>query len=74
MTSGVITRRLCEAEVTEKKITTAREKYRVIATRGSVMYFVVANMADVDPMYQVIIIYDNRITISYNYMSYSAYF
>lgn len=33
-------------------ISTAREAYRVIATRGSVMYFVVANMAEVDPMYQ----------------------
>ena len=52
MTSGVISQRLKEAETTEKKISTAREKYRVIATRGSVMYFVVANMAEVDPMYQ----------------------
>ena len=33
-------------------ITIAREKYRVVAERGSVMYFVVANMAEVDPMYQ----------------------
>ena len=53
MTSGVITQRLAEAEQTEEKISAAREKYRVVATRGSVMYFVVANMAEVDPMYQV---------------------
>ena len=52
MTSGVINKRLAEAETTEKKISAAREKYRVVATRGSVMYFVVANMAEVDPMYQ----------------------
>ena len=38
--------------MTEEKITTAREKYRPVATRGSVMYFVVASMAEVDSMYQ----------------------
>ena len=52
VTSGVISQRLREAETTEKNISAARERYRVIATRGSVMYFVVANMAEVDPMYQ----------------------
>ena len=44
--------RLKEAEMTEEKISTAREKYRVVATRGSVMYFVVASLAEIDPMYQ----------------------
>ena len=52
VTSGVISTRLKEAETTEEKISTAREKYRPVATRGSVMYFVVASMAEVDPMYQ----------------------
>ena len=36
VTSGVITNRLAEAEKTEEEITTAREKYRSVATRGSV--------------------------------------
>ena len=52
MTSGVITTRLKEAETTEEKISAAREKYRPVATRGSVMYFVVASLAEIDPMYQ----------------------
>ncbi|XP_046331899.2 dynein axonemal heavy chain 6-like [Haliotis rufescens] len=52
VTSGVITQRLREAEKTEEMITTAREKYRTVAERGSVMYFVVADMGNVDPMYQ----------------------
>jgi len=43
---------LAEAEKTEEEITTAREKYRSVATRGSVMYFVVASLAEMDPMYQ----------------------
>lgn len=52
MTSAAINKRLAEAEKTEEKITIAREKYRKVATRGSVMYFVVADMGVVDPMYQ----------------------
>lgn len=52
VTSGEITRRLAEAEVTEQKISTARARYIPVAARGSVMYFVVANMAEIDPMYQ----------------------
>ncbi|CAL1541921.1 unnamed protein product [Lymnaea stagnalis] len=52
VTSGVIKQRLAEAEATEQKISQAREKYRVVAERGSVMYFVVADMGEVDPMYQ----------------------
>ena len=47
VTSTTINKRLKEAEATEEKITIAREKYRVVATRGSVMYFVVADMGEV---------------------------
>ena len=48
----MISKRLAEAEETEEKITTARERYRPVAERGSIMYFVVASMAEIDPMYQ----------------------
>nr|XP_033183004.1 dynein heavy chain 6, axonemal [Bombus vancouverensis nearcticus] len=51
-TSAIIATRLIESEATEKKITVAREKYRSVANRGSVLYFVVANLANIDPMYQ----------------------
>ncbi|EDV29711.1 uncharacterized protein TRIADDRAFT_18356 [Trichoplax adhaerens] len=52
VTSSVISTRLKEAEQTEAKISVAREKYRSVATRGSVLYFVVASLAEIDPMYQ----------------------
>ncbi|XP_034630816.1 dynein heavy chain 6, axonemal [Trachemys scripta elegans] len=52
VTSGAIKTRLKEAESTEEKINTAREKYRPVATRGSVMYFVIASLSEIDPMYQ----------------------
>lgn len=48
----MIKQRLAESEMTEEKISSAREKYICVAERGSVMYFVVADMGEVDPMYQ----------------------
>lgn len=61
LTSAQISKRLAEAEQTELQITTAREKYRKVATRGSVMYFVVATLGDVDPMYQYSLKYFNQL-------------
>ena len=52
LTSGVIAGRVQEAEHTEKSINEAREHYRPAATRGSILYFVVADLAVVSPMYQ----------------------
>ncbi|XP_072807660.1 dynein axonemal heavy chain 6 isoform X4 [Vicugna pacos] len=52
ITSGAIKIRLKEAESTEQMINVAREKYRPVATQGSVMYFVIASLSEIDPMYQ----------------------
>lgn len=43
---------MIEAEQTAKMINENRENYRVVARRGSVLYFVVADLALIDPMYQ----------------------
>jgi len=40
------------AEETSKEIDVAQESYRPVATRGSILYFVVADFTNVDPMYQ----------------------
>ena len=37
---------------TEANISAAREKYRRVAKRGSLLYFVVADLGLIDPMYQ----------------------
>ena len=65
----MISKRLAEAEETEQKITAARERYRPAAERGSLMYFVVASMAEIDPMYQFSLkyfkqLFNNTITVS----------
>jgi dynein heavy chain len=51
-TSIVITEKMREAEVTAKMINENRESYRSVARRGSVLYFVIADLALIDPMYQ----------------------
>ncbi|XP_021113900.1 dynein heavy chain 6, axonemal [Heterocephalus glaber] len=52
ITSGAIKTRLKEAESTEQMINVTREKYRPVATQGSVIYFVIASLSEMDPMYQ----------------------
>ncbi|KAJ7549736.1 hypothetical protein O6H91_07G065700 [Diphasiastrum complanatum] len=52
LTSGVIQGRVKQAEITEKEITAAREQYRVVANRGSILYFVISDLALIDSMYQ----------------------
>jgi dynein heavy chain len=57
ITSGMIQGRVKEAEVTEKEINEAREKYRTVASQGSIIYFVIADLALVGPMYQFSLTY-----------------
>lgn len=52
VTSEAIKHRLEEAEATELMINSARERYRPVATQGSVLYFVIASLSEIDPMYQ----------------------
>ena len=52
VTSEAIGVRVTEAEQTQAAIDVARAGYRTVATRGSVIYFVIASLAEVDPMYQ----------------------
>jgi dynein heavy chain len=51
-TSDAISKDLEVVERTNAEIDAAREEYRVLATRGSLVYGVVADLAVIDPMYQ----------------------
>ena len=41
-----------EAEVTAVEVNKTSEEYRPVAKRASLLYFCLADMANVDPMYQ----------------------
>lgn len=43
---------MLEAEETSKVIDETRESYRPVAKRGSILYFVIADLSNMDPMYQ----------------------
>jgi dynein heavy chain len=43
---------MVEAEETSKLIDETRESYRPVAKRGSILYFVIADLSTMDPMYQ----------------------
>jgi len=50
-TSIAINERMKEAEKASIEIAKNRENYRPVARRGSVLYFVIADLANIDPMY-----------------------
>ncbi|KAK7929355.1 hypothetical protein WMY93_005750 [Mugilogobius chulae] len=64
VTSKAIEVRLKEAETTEVMMNTARERYRPVATRGSVLYFVIASLSEIDPMYQFSLKYFKQLFVT----------
>jgi dynein heavy chain len=43
---------LKKSELIGKTVSEKREQYREVSVRGSVLYFVIASLSSVDPMYQ----------------------
>ena len=64
VTSGMINKRVAEAEEANISIAETREGYRTAATRGALLYFVIADLPKMDPMYQYSLEYFKRL---YNY-------
>ena len=52
VTSDQISKKVAEAEITERSIDATREEYRPVAIRASLLFFCIADLGLVDPMYQ----------------------
>lgn len=63
-TSIAVVARLVEAEKTEEMITLEREKYRALAAKGAVLFFVVSSLSEIDPMYQFSLSYFSSVFCS----------
>ncbi len=52
ITSKSIAEKLVESEALEKVIEETRSQYRKVSVRGSLLFFVIKDLAGIDPMYQ----------------------
>lgn len=51
-TAEEITIKVAEAKITSLNIDTAREIYRTVATRASIIYFIMNDLNKINPLYQ----------------------
>jgi dynein heavy chain, axonemal len=50
-TSKEINERMAQSLIVEEEINNTRNQYRSVAVRGSILFFVIADLAGIDPMY-----------------------
>ena len=59
--SNTINKRMATSEKNKEQNEIAREKYKSVARRGSILYFVIADLVNIDPMYQFSLSYFTKL-------------
>lgn len=59
--------KVIESKITSKKIDSAREEYRIAATRASIIYFIMNDLIKINPMYQFSLEVSKKIIIFTTY-------
>ncbi|KAG7394155.1 hypothetical protein PHYBOEH_005588 [Phytophthora boehmeriae] len=60
-TSMMVAHRLAESEATKQEVLEIRNQYHTVAVRGALLFFIIADLADIDPMYQYSLEYFTRL-------------
>ncbi|KAK1931064.1 Dynein heavy chain 6 [Phytophthora citrophthora] len=60
-TSTVVAQRLAESEATKLEVLEIRNQYHCVAVRGAMLFFVIADLPEIDPMYQFSLEYFSRL-------------
>jgi dynein heavy chain len=53
-----------ENEIAQVKINAAREQFRPVAIRGGLLYFIICDLSDIDPMYQFSLSYVTKLFVN----------
>jgi dynein heavy chain len=59
--AAIIKEKLMEATEVEAEITSTRNQYKKVSIRGSILYFVITDLAIIDPMYQYSLSYVKKL-------------
>ncbi|GMG17952.1 unnamed protein product [Phytophthora fragariaefolia] len=60
-TSNVVAHRLTESEATKLEVLQIRNQYQSVAVRGAILFFAIADLVEVDSMYQYSLEYFSRL-------------
>jgi len=61
VTAALISKRVVDSEKAEHEINETRAKYVPASTRGSILYFIITDLGNVDPMYQYSLEYFQKV-------------
>jgi dynein heavy chain len=60
-TASEVNKNLAEAEIKQQQVSEARASYQAVAARSSLLYFLINDLSQIDPMYQFSLAYFSKL-------------